>query len=101
MKMYSRDQNRDLHVQGRVKVQLYDDVGAPVNADAGANRKCVHAHPHCAHIRAGKALYLYVAQTIPKLKTRQQQKGGASVGGGDSAPAQSATSKANKKRKGK
>ncbi|CAH1252319.1 signal recognition particle 19 kDa protein-like [Branchiostoma lanceolatum] len=54
--------HRDPNLRGRIRVQLKNDDGSPIN-EKFPNRKSV---------------YLYVAETIPKLKTRVHASGGAS-----------------------
>jgi len=57
--MYSRDQNRDYQFQGRVRIQLKDDDGKLCNENFATR----------------ESLMFYCADSIPKLKTRQQRSG--------------------------
>ncbi|MEE6509965.1 hypothetical protein FKM82_028614 [Ascaphus truei] len=61
-KMYTREWNRDVHYRGRMRVQLKQEDGT----------LCLAQFP------SRKAVMLYAAEMIPKLKTRTQK-----VGGGD------------------
>lgn len=67
-KMYTRDGLRDPNVQGRVRVQLRSDEGEPVNVDFPSKH----------------SLLLYLAEMIPKLKSRQagaqDQQSGSGTG---------------------
>ncbi|KAF8366389.1 hypothetical protein PRIPAC_84218 [Pristionchus pacificus] len=79
-KLHPRDPERDNGLlMGRIRVQLKNDDGTPVNAEV-PNRM---------------ALFRYIAGLIPKLKTRT----GAAVGGAAVAPSASAGGKKNKKKK--
>lgn len=60
-KMYSREWNRDVQYRGRVRVQLKQEDGS----------LCLVQFP------SRKSVMLYVAEMIPKLKTRTQKSGGA------------------------
>ncbi|XP_052011838.1 signal recognition particle 19 kDa protein isoform X1 [Apodemus sylvaticus] len=60
-KMYSREWNRDVQYRGRVRVQLRQEDGS----------LCLGQFP------SRKSVMLYVAEMIPKLKTRTQKSGGA------------------------
>ena len=60
-KMYSREWNRDVQFRGRVRVQLKQEDGS----------LCLVQFP------SRKSVMLYVAEMIPKLKTRTQKSGGA------------------------
>lgn len=60
-KMYSREWNRDVQYRGRVRVQLKQEDGS----------LCLVQFP------SRKSVMLYVAEMIPKLKTRTQKTGGA------------------------
>jgi len=58
-KMYPRDQNRDYQFQGRLRIQLKEEDG----------KLCNENYP------TRESLMFYLADTIPKLKTRQQRSG--------------------------
>uniref|UniRef100_A0ACB8ER91 Signal recognition particle 19kDa n=1 Tax=Sphaerodactylus townsendi TaxID=933632 RepID=A0ACB8ER91_9SAUR len=60
-KMYPREWNRDAQYRGRVQIQLKQEDGSP----------CFPQFP------TRKAVMLYAAETIPKLKTRTQKMGGS------------------------
>ncbi|KFM64168.1 hypothetical protein X975_17660, partial [Stegodyphus mimosarum] len=61
-KLYCREQNKDSVIfRGRIRVQLKNDDGSLVNP----------------RFPTRKAILLYVAETIPKLKSRTQNKGGS------------------------
>ncbi|XP_034288658.1 signal recognition particle 19 kDa protein [Pantherophis guttatus] len=60
-KMYSREWNRDAQYRGRVRIQLKQEDG----------NLCQPQFP------TRKAVMLYAAETIPKLKTRTQKMGGS------------------------
>ncbi|KAM6475484.1 signal recognition particle 19 kDa protein isoform 2-T2 [Liasis olivaceus] len=60
-KMYPREWNRDAQYRGRVRIQLKQEDGNP----------CQPQFP------TRKAVMLYAAETIPKLKTRTQKMGGS------------------------
>ncbi|GMR53250.1 hypothetical protein PMAYCL1PPCAC_23445, partial [Pristionchus mayeri] len=80
-KLHPRDPERDnMQLMGRVRVQLKNDDGTPVNAE----------------VPSRIALYRYIAGLIPKLKTRLP---GAPSGG--AAPAVSSTTGGKKKNKKK
>nr|ACO14206.1 Signal recognition particle 19 kDa protein [Esox lucius] len=77
-KMYPREWNRDVQFRGRVRVQLKQDDGTLYN-DKFPSRKDV---------------MFYVAETIPKLKSRTQKGGG-----GDTSSQQGEGGKKGKKKK--
>ncbi|CAO2602856.1 Signal recognition particle 19 kDa protein [Lemmus lemmus] len=56
-KMYCREWNRGVQYRGRVRVQLKQEDGS----------LCLVQFPSC------KSVMLYVAEMIPKLKTRTQK----------------------------
>nr|XP_025721269.1 signal recognition particle 19 kDa protein-like [Callorhinus ursinus] len=60
-KMYSREWNRDVQYRGRVRVQLKQEDGS----------LCLVQFP------SRKSVMLYIAEMIPKLKTRTQKTGGS------------------------
>lgn len=60
-KMYPREMNRDGQYTGRVRVQLRKEDGSL----------------YLEQFPSRKAVMLYVAEMIPKLKTRTQKSGGA------------------------
>lgn len=62
--MYSREWNRDVQFRGRVRVQLKMEDGS-LCQDKFTSRKDV---------------MFYVAEMIPKLKSRTQKSGGAEAG---------------------
>jgi len=62
-KMYPRDPNRDYQFQGRLRVQLKDDEGKLCNENFPSR----------------ESLMFFLAETIPKLKTRQQRSGPTTV----------------------
>ncbi|EGV99619.1 Signal recognition particle 19 kDa protein, partial [Cricetulus griseus] len=64
-KMYSREWNRDVQYRGRVRVQLRQEDGS----------LCLVQFP--SRYMSRKSVMLYVAEMIPKLKTRTQKTGGA------------------------
>ena len=75
--MYPRDQNRDEHFQGRCKVRLFDENGAPVKEEIKSSEHNEMKGKNRA-LCIGHALLVHVAHMIPKLKTRQQ-RGGATA----------------------
>ncbi|XP_023692331.1 signal recognition particle 19 kDa protein isoform X1 [Paramormyrops kingsleyae] len=77
-KMYPREWNRDTQIRGRVRVQIKKEDGTPFDEKL-SSRKCV---------------MLYVAEKIPKLKTRTQKSGG-----GDQNTQQGEGGKKSKKKK--
>ncbi|XP_002721616.5 signal recognition particle 19 kDa protein [Oryctolagus cuniculus] len=79
-KMYSREWNRDVQYKGRVRVQLKQEDGS----------LCLLQFP------SRKSVMLYVAEMIPKLKTRTQK-----AGGGDPSLQQGEGSKKGKGKKKK
>uniref|UniRef100_A0A8C4M6X8 Signal recognition particle 19 kDa protein n=1 Tax=Equus asinus TaxID=9793 RepID=A0A8C4M6X8_EQUAS len=79
-KMYSREWNRDAQYRGRVRVQLKQEDGS----------LCLVQFP------SRKSVMLYVAEMIPKLKTRTQK-----TGGGDQSLQQGEGSKKGKGKKKK
>ncbi|XP_016373325.1 signal recognition particle 19 kDa protein-like [Sinocyclocheilus rhinocerous] len=62
--MYPREWNRDVQFRGRVRIQLKLEDGS-LCQDKFASRKDV---------------MFYVAEMIPKLKSRTQKSGGAEAG---------------------
>ncbi|KAL7988859.1 hypothetical protein Chor_007778 [Crotalus horridus] len=62
-KMYPREWNRDAQYRGRVRIQLKQEDG----------HLCQPQFP------TRKAVMLYAAETIPKLKTRTQKMGGSDL----------------------
>uniref|UniRef100_A0A5F9D6C3 Signal recognition particle 19 kDa protein n=1 Tax=Oryctolagus cuniculus TaxID=9986 RepID=A0A5F9D6C3_RABIT len=79
-KMYSTEWNRDVQYKGRVRVQLKQEDGS----------LCLVQFP------SRKSVMLYVAEMIPKLKTRTQK-----AGGGDPSLQQGEGSKKGKGKKKK
>lgn len=79
-KQYPRDSAKDALCKGRVRVQLKNSDGTPVK-EAFSTKK---------------ALFLFVAEMVPKLKSRQNK-----TQQGDSSSAQSSGASSNKKKKGK
>ncbi|XP_071487155.1 signal recognition particle 19 kDa protein-like [Diadema antillarum] len=77
--MYPRDQNRDPTFKGRIRVQMKDKEGSFLSEQFQSRR----------------AIMFYVAETIPKLKSRTQRQGG----GDQQSGAQSSGKKKNKKGK--
>ncbi|KAM6985912.1 signal recognition particle 19 kDa protein isoform 2-T2 [Aplochiton taeniatus] len=77
-KMYVREWNRDVGFRGRVRVQLKQEDGT-LCSDQFTSRKDV---------------MFYVAEMIPKLKTRSQKSGGA-----EASVQQSDSSKKSKKKR--
>nr|ABR27967.1 signal recognition particle [Triatoma infestans] len=74
-KMYSRERSKELLYIGRIRVQLKNDDGTPLNSDFPTRN----------------SVMLHLCTMIPKLKTRQgksgagdhgSQSGGGSGGGG-------------------
>ncbi|XP_018613806.1 signal recognition particle 19 kDa protein [Scleropages formosus] len=60
-KMYPREWNRDVQFRGRVRIQLKKDDGSLCNEKFSSR----------------KDIMFYVAEMIPKLKTRTQKSGGS------------------------
>uniref|UniRef100_A0A182ITH7 Uncharacterized protein n=1 Tax=Anopheles atroparvus TaxID=41427 RepID=A0A182ITH7_ANOAO len=54
-KQYSREQSRELHHRGRIRVQLRHDNGTPLNSEYPSR----------------DSLLMYLGKTIPMLKSRQ------------------------------
>uniref|UniRef100_W5MW61 Signal recognition particle 19 kDa protein n=2 Tax=Lepisosteus oculatus TaxID=7918 RepID=W5MW61_LEPOC len=77
-KMYTRELNRDVQFRGRVRVQLKREDGSL----------------YLEKFESRKDLMLYVAEMIPKLKTRTQK-----TGGGDQNAQQGEGGKKGKKKK--
>ncbi|KAJ8405710.1 hypothetical protein AAFF_G00316900 [Aldrovandia affinis] len=77
-KMYPREWNRDVQFRGRVRIQLKEEDGS-LCQDKFSSRK---------------DLMFYVAEMIPKLKTRTQKSGG-----GDTSAQQGEGGKKGKKKK--
>nr|XP_033784992.1 signal recognition particle 19 kDa protein [Geotrypetes seraphini] len=77
-KMFPREWNRDVQFRGRVRVQLKKDDGSP----------CLAQFP------TRKSVMLYVAEMIPRLKTRTQK-----AGGGEQSVQQGEGGKKGKKKK--
>lgn len=70
-KMYSRERSKELLYIGRIRVQLKNDDGTPLNPDFPTRN----------------TVMLHLCAMIPKLKTRQGKSGGGdhgSQGGGGS-----------------
>ncbi|XP_073980656.1 signal recognition particle 19 [Rhodnius prolixus] len=69
-KMYSRERSKELLYIGRIRVQLRNDDGTPLNPDFPSRT----------------SVMLHLCSMIPKLKTRQGKAGGdhGSQGGGSS-----------------
>ncbi|XP_063216639.1 signal recognition particle 19 kDa protein [Bacillus rossius redtenbacheri] len=63
-KLYSRERSKEMTHRGRIRVQLRNDDGTPVNPSF-PNRDSV---------------MLYLGQMIPKLKTRTAKQGGSEQG---------------------
>ncbi|XP_067839061.1 signal recognition particle 19 kDa protein [Heptranchias perlo] len=59
-KLYPREWNRDVQFRGRIRVQLKNEDGSV----------CLEQFP------TRKSVMFYVAEMIPKLKTRTQKAGG-------------------------
>ncbi|XP_069749020.1 signal recognition particle 19 kDa protein [Narcine bancroftii] len=59
-KLYPREWNRDVQFRGRIRVQLKNEDGS----------LCLEQFP------TRKSIMFYVAEMIPKLKTRTQKAGG-------------------------
>ncbi|XP_055489175.1 signal recognition particle 19 kDa protein isoform X2 [Leucoraja erinacea] len=59
-KLYPREWNRDVQFRGRIRVQLRNEDGS----------LCMEQFP------TRKSIMVYVAEMIPKLKTRTQKAGG-------------------------
>ena len=78
-KLYSRERSKEMLYRGRIRVQLKNDDGSPVNPEYPTR----------------DSILLYLGTSIPKLKTRQgkQSQGEQS--------SQQATSGGGKKGKGK
>ncbi|XP_006007938.1 signal recognition particle 19 kDa protein [Latimeria chalumnae] len=77
-KLYPREWNRDAQYRGRVRVQLKKEDGS----------LCLQQFP------SRKAVMLYAAEMIPKLKIRTQK-----MGGGDPSTQQGEGGKKGKKKK--
>jgi len=56
-KLYSREQSRENIYRGRIRIQLRNDDGSPLNQDFPSR----------------DSILLYACEMIPKLKTRQQK----------------------------
>lgn len=59
-KLYSRERSKELLHRGRIRVQLKDNEGTPMNADYPTR----------------ESVMLHLCEMIPKLKTRQSKSGG-------------------------
>ncbi|EDO48060.1 predicted protein [Nematostella vectensis] len=81
-KFYPKESAKDVVCKGRVRIQLKNSDGTPVNADI-PNRK---------------ALFCFLGEMIPKLKTRQTKTGQSD---GNSSQQQAAASKKKKGKKAK
>uniref|UniRef100_A0A0A9Z8G3 Signal recognition particle 19 kDa protein n=1 Tax=Lygus hesperus TaxID=30085 RepID=A0A0A9Z8G3_LYGHE len=81
-KLYSRERSKEMLYRGRLRVQLKDDSGAPLNPDFPTR----------------ESVMLHVCSMIPKLKTRQG-KPSAEQSGASKASQPSTSSK--KKGKGR
>ncbi|KAM8865342.1 signal recognition particle 19 kDa protein isoform X2 [Synchiropus splendidus] len=77
-KMHPRDSNRDVQFKGRVRVQIKQSDGSLCQEKFDSR----------------KTIMIYVADMIPKLKTRTQKSGG-----GDSSSQQGEGGKKSKKKK--
>ncbi|KAK1174441.1 signal recognition particle 19 kDa protein [Acipenser oxyrinchus oxyrinchus] len=77
-KLYPREWNRDVQFRGRIRVQLKKEDGSL----------------YLEQFSSRKDIMLYVAETIPKLKTRTQK-----TGGGDQNAQQGEGGKKGKKKK--
>lgn len=87
--MYSRDPTRDLAVQGRVRVQMYNDddtLKYPQFKNSMVSVLFLFSYSFMLFLE--KALYMYLAEMIPKLKCRQpgftqqqSQPGGSGAAG--------------------
>ncbi|KAL2092873.1 hypothetical protein ACEWY4_012671 [Coilia grayii] len=63
-KMHPREWNRDVQFRGRVRVQIKQEDGNPCQEKFSSR----------------KEVMFYVAEMIPKLKTRTQKSGGGETG---------------------
>ncbi|KAG5280479.1 hypothetical protein AALO_G00060490 [Alosa alosa] len=63
-KMHPREWNRDVQFRGRVRVQIKEEDGNPCQEKFSSR----------------KDVMFYVAEMIPKLKTRTQKSGGGDTG---------------------
>ncbi|XP_067007594.1 signal recognition particle 19 kDa protein [Anabrus simplex] len=77
-KIYSRERSKELLYRGRIRVQLKNDDGSPVNSNFPTR----------------DSIMLYLGQMIPKLKSRSGKQGG-----GDQGASQSGSGGAKKKNK--
>ncbi|XP_063909710.1 signal recognition particle 19 kDa protein-like [Zophobas morio] len=59
-KLYSRERSKELLYRGRLRVQLKNNDGTPINKD----------------IPTRDSVMLHLCEMIPKLKTRQNKSGG-------------------------
>uniref|UniRef100_A0A915L711 Signal recognition particle 19 kDa protein n=1 Tax=Romanomermis culicivorax TaxID=13658 RepID=A0A915L711_ROMCU len=101
-KMYPRDPSRDYQFQGRIRIQLKNDKGELLNDLFPSNCKlkkmldepdpALRPKLEC-HMGREHSIMLYVAEMIPKLKSRQLKSGIAPTNN------QPETSAANKKKK--
>ncbi|XP_029986196.1 signal recognition particle 19 kDa protein isoform X1 [Sphaeramia orbicularis] len=86
-KMHPREWNRDVQFRGRVRVQIKEADGTP------CQDKFTSRSPHVPPV-PGRDVMFYVAEMIPKLKTRTQKSGG-----GDMSSQQNEGGKKSKKKK--
>lgn len=59
-KLYSREKSKELLYRGRIRVQLKDNEGLPLNPSFPSR----------------ESVMLHLCEMIPKLKTRQNKSGG-------------------------
>lgn len=87
-KLYSRERSKELLYRGRIRIQLKNDDGSPINPD----------------LPTRESIMLHLGQTIPKLKSRATKQGGGdqgSQGGGGSGGGGGQTGGSKKKGKGR
>ncbi|KAG8226192.1 hypothetical protein J437_LFUL012468 [Ladona fulva] len=60
-KLYSRESSKEMLYRGRIRVQLKNDDGTPLNPDFPTR----------------ESVMIYLGRMIPKLKTRSQKQGGS------------------------
>lgn len=105
-KIHPREWNRDGQFKGRVRVQIKQADGSPCQ-EKFSSRECFYFERTLLHVDdisrgkgvpfvviAGKDVMIYVAEMIPKLKTRTQKSGG-----GDTSSQQGEGGKKSKKKK--
>ncbi|KAF3828383.1 hypothetical protein GH733_005080 [Mirounga leonina] len=108
-KMYSREWNRDVQYRGRVRVQLKQEDGSLclvqfpslkyfsiILSTFSPGKLPLELYTKPNFLFLGKSVMLYVAEMIPKLKTRTQK-----IGGGDQSLQQGEGSKKGKGKKKK